>query len=93
MGGKSSKNADVILDTGCGSHFRNPAFFRIVKITKTNCTSEERSDTQLFRNVMFKGVALSGGHHAHLQYKKTFLPHVHLCFLAINFGKVDMQPS
>ena len=88
----ASKNADVILEwshTGCGSHFRNPAFFRIVKSTKTNWTSEEKSDTQIFRNIMFKGVALSGGTTPTCSTKKPFFAPC----TPMLFGQVDMEPS
>jgi hypothetical protein len=37
--------------------------------TETNNTSTESSDTQLFGAGKFKGVALSGGFHAHLLQK------------------------
>ena len=42
---------------------------RTIAGTETNYTSTERSDTQLFRAGKSKGVALSGGLHAHLLQK------------------------
>jgi hypothetical protein len=42
---------------------------RTVASTETNDTSTKRSDTQLFGGGKSKGVALSGGLHAHLLTK------------------------
>ena len=42
---------------------------RTVASTETNDTSTESSDTKLFANGKFEGVALSGGLHVHLLQK------------------------
>jgi hypothetical protein len=42
---------------------------RTVASTETNDTSTESSDTKLFADGKFKGVALSGGLHAYLLQK------------------------
>ena len=42
---------------------------RTVACTETNDTSTESSDTKLFADGKFEGVALSGGLHAHLLRK------------------------
>jgi hypothetical protein len=42
---------------------------RTIAITETNDTSTENSDTELFADGNFEGVALSGGLHAHLLQK------------------------
>jgi hypothetical protein len=42
---------------------------RTIASTETNDTSTESSDTELFADGNFEGVALSGGLHAHLLQK------------------------
>jgi hypothetical protein len=46
---------------------------RTIASTETNSTSKESSNIQLFATGKFKGVALSGGHHAPLAPKAYFV--------------------
>ena len=76
------------LHTGCGSHFRNPAPFNILK-KPLHIAGTETNKRHLRRKPLISAFIWhpeSGRGHIRrvpcpLAVEKLFLPHVHLCFL------------